>query len=71
MPIVLKFLVKFLVVCFIPIKTDLRQITFIILFKKEKKNKKKHKYSYKIFRGQMNHNLQLRSPILQFQTSGI
>lgn len=37
MPIVLKFLVKFLVVCFIPIKTDLRQITFIILFKKEKK----------------------------------
>lgn len=43
MPIILKFLVKFLVVCFIPIKTDVRQITFIILFKKrKKKQKKKH-----------------------------
>lgn len=41
MPIILKFLVKFLVVCFIPIKTDVRQITFIILFKK-KQNKKKN-----------------------------
>lgn len=39
MPIILKFLVKFLVVCFIPIKTDVRQITFIILFKKKTKKK--------------------------------
>lgn len=39
MPIILKFLVKFLVVCFIPIKTDVRQITFIILFKKKQKKK--------------------------------
>lgn len=42
MPIILKFLVKFLVVCFIPIKTDVRQITFIILFKKKKNKTKKN-----------------------------
>lgn len=65
----LKFLVRFLVICFIPIKTNVRQITFIILFKKERK--KNDKYSYKIFRGEMNHNLQLKSLILLFQTSGI